>query len=64
VYYLNNKMLNAQTISVSQKWKMWRDHKEERFKQMANDPSSMFEYFYLNNDIFQLIQEPDMLIYT
>ena len=57
-------MLNAQTISVSQKWKMWRDHKEERFKQMASDPSSMFEYFYINNDIFQLIQEPDMLIYT
>lgn len=31
---------------------------------MASDPNSMFEYFYLNNDIFQLIQEPDVIIYT
>lgn len=38
---------------------MWKEHKEEKFRNIANDPESMFDYFFENNDIFKFIKPED-----
>mgnify|MGYP000913895778 CR=1 FL=1 len=48
-------MINSQAISLTQKQKMWREQKEEKFKDMAGDRCSIFNYFFNNNDIFHYI---------
>ena len=59
----NCGMLNSQSISVRQKWKLWREHKEDQFKEIATSQSTMFNYFFNNNDIFKFIADDDYAIY-
>lgn len=57
-------MINSQSLSHSQKLKLWREHKEDKFKEIAMDRSVMFNYFYKNNDIFHFIDRVDHEFYT
>ena len=57
-------MINSQSMSLSQKQKFWREHKEDRFKEMAGDKCATFNYFYNNNDIFHFIDEMDIRTYS
>ncbi len=52
-------MINSQSLSQSQKIKLWREHKEDKFKEIASDKSAMFNFFYKNNDIFRFIEGID-----
>ena len=57
-------MLNSQSLSLMQKRKLWREQKEDKFKEIASSRSAMFNYFYNNNDIFKFIAEEDFLVYS
>jgi hypothetical protein len=57
-------MLNSQSLSAKQKWKLWREQKEDKFKEIAGNKSTMFNYFYNNNDVFKFISEQDFAIYS
>ena len=58
------RMLNSQSLSYNQKVKLWKEQKEDKFKEIAMDKSSLFNYFYTNNDLFKFIDEEDFLIYS
>lgn len=57
-------MINSQAISLSQKKKLWKEQKEEKFREISNDRCQMFNYFYNNNDIFKFIKEEDFGYYS
>ena len=50
-------MINSQSLSLGQKRKLWREQKEDKFKEIASSSSAMFNYFYNNNDIFKFIND-------
>lgn len=56
-------MLNSQSLSINQKIKLWKEHKEDKFKQIATDKCAMFNYFFNNNDIFHFIDDADFEFY-
>jgi hypothetical protein len=57
-------MINSQAISLSQKKKLWKEQKEEKFREISNDRCQMFNYFYNNNDIFKFIAQDDFGYYS
>jgi len=57
-------MISSQSLSMTQKQKLWRQHKEDKFKEMAGDQCALFNYFYNNNDIFKFIDDFDFNIYS
>ena len=56
--------MNSSAMSLNQKWKLWREKKEEKFKEISVSKSAIFNYFYNNNDIFKFISEEDFLLYS
>jgi CRISPR/Cas system CSM-associated protein Csm5 (group 7 of RAMP superfamily) len=56
-------MLNSQSLSINQKIKLWKEHKEDKFKQIATDKCAMFNFFLNNNDIFHFIDDGDFDFY-
>jgi len=64
ILFLVGEMINSQSMSLSQKQKFWREHKEDRFKNMAGDKCAMWNYFFNNNDIFKFIDELDFQMYS
>ena len=57
-------MINSQQLSHNQKLKLWREHKEDKFKQIAGDRCATFNYFINNNDIFGFIKPEDYILYS
>lgn len=64
IIFSGEEMINSQSMSLSQKQKFWREHKEDRFKNMAGDKCAMWNYFFNNNDIFKFIDELDFQMYS
>lgn len=52
-------MIHSESISLAQKKRLWKEKKEEDFKNMAGDDCAIFNYFYENNDLFRMISNRD-----
>lgn len=43
------------SLSLIEKKRLWNEQKYDKFEEISQDKSLMFNYFMLNNDIFKMI---------